>query len=593
MTRFVSVALLIAFSLTARSADVPAPVGRKIADFTLPDTVAKSDWSLAENARESKATILLFLGTGCPASAGYGPKLNEYHDVFAEQGVTFVAVYSHPTDEPTDIATFAKAARFRFPQLRDADRSLAAKFAVERVPTAILLDAGRTVRYAGRIDDQFAPGVHKPKATTKELINALKEVLAEKEVTVKHAPAAGCLLPKEKTVAKSDASVTYHNQVSRIIQGKCQHCHRPGEAAPFSLLNYKQAKGWASMIREVVADNVMPPWHADAPIGHFQNDRRLPEADKKTLLAWIDAGCPEGDVTDAPAEKKYVTGWRLDREPDVVLKMNETINVPASYLGGLAGMPYQYIPAGKPFEEDTWIQAVEVRPDFRQAIHHIIAFVIPPGVRPEQALSNGNFGRLLLASYVPGDMPGIYPLGMAKKIEKGSWILMEVHYTPYGVAGKDCSQIGLILTKESPSLRARSIDITNNKFVIPAGAASHEVKSSHTFKREATILAYSPHMHVRGKGFRYELVTTGPDGKEARELLLNVPRYDFNWQTSYIPSATKTIPAGARVECTAWFDNSAENPFNPDPKRRVRWGNQTWEEMMIGFLEYAEEPGAK
>jgi peroxiredoxin len=586
---------LFALPFSLQAADIPAPVGRKVADFTLPDTTAKADWSLATNARESKATILLFLGTGCPASAAYGPKLNEYYGVFAEQGVTFVAVYSHPTDEAADVAAFAKAAGFKFPQLRDADRSLATKLAVERVPTAILLDAGRTVRYAGRIDDQFAPGVHKPKATTKELINALKDVLAEKEVTVKHAPAAGCLLPNEKTVAKADASVTYHNQVSRIIQAKCQHCHRPGEAAPFALMNYKQAKGWASMIREVVADNVMPPWHADAPLGHFENDRRLPETDKKTLLAWVDAGCPEGDVKDAPAEKKYVTGWRLDREPDVVLKMNETVNVPASYLGGLAGMPYQYIPAGKPFEEDTWVTAVEVRPDFRQAIHHIIAFVIPPGVRPEVALSDaqGNFGRLLLASYVPGDMPGIYPQGMAKKIEKGSWILMEVHYTPYGVAGKDRSQIGLILAKEPPKYRAQSIDITNNKFVIPAGASNHEVKSKFPVKRDTQILAYSPHMHVRGKAFKYELVTKSPDGGEVREVLLNVPRYDFNWQTSYLPAKTKIAPAGSTIECTAWFDNSAENPFNPDPKRRVRWGNQTWEEMMIGFLEYSDSPGTK
>ena len=560
-----------------------------MADFILTNVSKKAEWSLAEASRDSKATVLVFLATGCPASTAYGPKLVELHNVFGDQGVTFAAIFSHPTDEPTDIATFAKSAGFRFPALHDADRSLAKKLAVERVPTAILLDASRTVRYAGRIDDQFAPGVHRGKATTKELINALKELLAEKEVTVKHVPAAGCLLPIEKSAVEySGKSITYHNQVVRILQNKCQSCHRPGEVGPFSLTSYKQAKGWAEMMKEVVTEGTMPPWHADAPLGHFSNDRRLSDTDKKTLLAWIDQGCPEGDPKSAPEPKKFITGWRLEREPELVISMNKSIPVPASYLGGLAGMPYQYVPAGLPFDEDKWVQAMEVRPDFRQAIHHIIAFLIPPGIRPEEALADASFGRYLLASFVPGDSPIVFPKGMAKKIPKGSWILFEVHYTPNGVAGNDCSKIGMIFAKEPPKIEAESLDITNHGFAIPSGASNHEVRSQHTFDKPATILSYSPHMHVRGKAFRYELITKDKDGKESSELLLNVPKYDFNWQSSYIPTVPKSVPAGSRIECTAWYDNSANNPFNPNPKKKVYWGNQTWEEMMIGFVEYYE-----
>jgi peroxiredoxin len=587
--RSYAIALFLFAPAVVIATEPPAPVGRKIADFTLPNTMTGKDWSLAAATRESKATVFVFLATGCPASSAYGPKLNEIHSVFGDQGVTVAAVFSHPTDERADVATFAKAARFTFPVLHDADRALAKKLAVERVPTAILLDASRTVRYAGRIDDQYAPGVQRAKATTKELINAIKELLAEKEVTVKHAPAAGCLLPKDKTaVTTANDSITYHQNIVGILQEKCQSCHRPGEVGPFSLTSYKQAKGWAEMIREVVSDGTMPPWHADAPYGHFSNDRRLSEPDKKTLLAWIDQGCPEGDPKTAPAPKSFVSGWRLEREPDLVIKMNKTISVPASYLGGLAGMPYQYVPAGKPFDEDKWVEAIEVRPDFRQAIHHIIAFVIPPGKRPEEALRDSSFGRHMLASYVPGDQPIIFPPGTAKKLPKGSWLLFEVHYTPNGVAGKDCSSIGLIFAKEPPKHKAESLDITNNKFAIPPGDANHEVRSRYTFPNDVTLLALTPHMHVRGKAFRFELITKDDAGKDVREVLLNVPQYDFNWQSTYIPAESRKIKAGSRVECTAWFDNSAANPFNPDPKKRVRWGNQTWEEMMIGFVEYVE-----
>lgn len=575
--------------LTVVAADPPAPVGVTVADFTLPDAATGKPWSLADNTRAANATVILFVGTGCPVNNAYLPKLVKWHDMYAKKGVVFVAVNSHEVDDAKAVAAHAKEHGVPFPVLKDDGTKTAARLQVDRIPTAVVLDSGRTVRYFGRIDDQFTPGVHRDKATTREMANAIDAVLAKEEVKTPFAAAAGCKLTRDLeaqaggvATRKGVEPVTYHKQVSRILQAKCQECHRAGEAAPFELLTYKQAKGWAGMIREVVADDVMPPWHADAPLGHFANDRRLSPEQKKTLLAWIDQGCPEGDATDAPEPRKYVTGWRFGREPDVVRAMDKTIDIPAQFAFGLTGMPYQYVLAGEPFAEDKWVQAVEVRPDYRAAIHHIIVFIVPPGKELHELREANLLNDGMLATYVPGDEPVVYPKGTARKLAKGSRLLFEVHYTPNGKAGKDRSAVGMIFADGKPEHEIHGRALANKRFAIPPGDANHQVKSKYTFKQDSLLTMMSPHMHVRGKAFKYELVT--PDAK--RETLLSVPKYDFNWQASYTLATPKEIPAGATIECTAWFDNSKGNPFNPDPTKRVTWGNQTWEEMMIGFLDY-------
>lgn len=586
MPRILALLALPLLVVPTIAADPPAPVGRRVADFTLPDPAGKP-WSLADHTRDAKGTVVVFLATGCPVSNAYLPTLTSLHKRFAKEGVVFVGVNSHPADDAAAVADHAKANGVPFSVLKDAAGEVATKFAVERVPTAVVLDAGRTVRYAGRIDDQFSPGVHRAKASARELAAAVDAVVDGREVRTPFAPAAGCKLGRPATTAPAGEPITFHNQVSRVLQAKCQRCHRPGEPAPFSLLDYKTAKGWAGMIREVVADGVMPPWHADAPRGHFRNDRRLSDAEKATLLGWVDQGCPEGDPADAPAPLEFAPGWRLGRQPDVVLTMNKPVDVPAQYLWGVAGMPYQYVPVGEPFKEDTWVQAAEVRPDYRAALHHVIAFVIPPG-KTMYDVAGPDFARYMLAAYVPGDDPMILPEGTAKLVKKGSKILFEMHYTPMGKAGKDRSSIGLVLAKSPPKWKSESDAIANDRFAIPPGEANHLVPAVKRFHKPATLVALTPHMHLRGKSFQFELVR--PD--ESREVLLNVPRYDFNWQVQYVLAKPVTIPAGSRIECLALFDNSADNPFNPDPGKRVHWGEQTWEEMMIGFVEYLE-PGPR
>ena len=559
----------------------PAPVGRQIAAFTLPDA-AGTPWVLADQTRTAKATVVAFLSAGCPVSQGNLPALAELHKKFSGKGVVVVGVFSHPAEDAAAVAAHVKEHALLFPCLKDDGTTLADKLAIDRVPTVVVLDSGRKVRYAGRVDDQFAVGVHRAKPTTRELLSAVESVLAGTEVETPFAAPAGCKLTRP-TAAKPTA-VTYHKEVSRVIQQRCQGCHRPGEAAPFALMTYQQAKGWSGMMREVVADNVMPPWHADSPPGHVLNDRRLSADEKRILLEWADAGCPDGDPKDAPPAKTYATGWRLGREPDRVIEMNKPVSVPASYLLGLAGMPYEYVPAGEPFEKDTWVTGLEVRPDFRSAIHHVIAFLVPPG-KTFWDVAGPDFGSHVLAAYVPGDDPILYPAGTAKLIPKGGQILFEVHYTPNGKAGVDRSKIGLLTTDKPPKYEAKSDAVFTEKFRIPPGEANHQVVARRRFKTEVTLAGLTPHMHLRGKAFKYEL--TRPDG--TTETLLNVPRYDFNWQVAYTLAKPVRVPAGSLLTCTAVFDNSSGNPANPDPTKAVRWGQQTWEEMMIGFVETVEE----
>jgi peroxiredoxin len=572
----VSSALLLLVLTTTPGAEPPPPVGTRVADFSLPEPATGKDWSLGERARNAKVVVLVFTSTACPVCRSYATRLDELAKRHADDKVVWAAICSHDADDTATVAKYARESGYPLPMLMDEGAALAGKLHVERVPTVLVLDSSRTVRYAGRIDDQFAPGVGKAKVSTAELADAIAALVKGEAVATASVPAAGCKLARSKVAAPAGEPVTYHKHVAAIMQAKCQECHRPGEAGPFALMTYRQAKDWSAMMREVVADDVMPPWHATAPYGHFKNDRRLTADEKKTLLAWVDQGCPEGDAKDAPPPRKFAEGWRLGREPDEVLRFKDAVKVPAT--GDVA---YKYIQVGAPFPEDRWVTAVEVRPEQRAVVHHIIAFVIPPGTTPLD-LAGSKFARFMLGAYVPGDQPIVAAPGQAKKIPKGSTILLEMHYTPNGRAVADRSAVGLCYSKQAPEVELHSVAVMNDKFRIPPGAANQEVKSKFTFDKATTLESLTPHMHVRGKAFRYELVTN--DGK--RETILDVPKYDFNWQSSYYFATPLKIPAGSSLECTAWYDNSDKNPFNPDPKKTIGWGNMTTNEMMIGFAMY-------
>lgn len=557
-------------------------VGQKIADFTLPDATGKST-TLAGFA-EAKALVVLFLGTECPINNNYLPRLRELHKEYTGKGVQFLAINSNRQDTPARIAAHAKQHELLFPILKDRGTEVADQFAAQRVPEAFVLDAGRTIRYRGRIDDQFEIGVKRAKVSRHDLREALDEVLAGKAVSVPTTTVAGCLIARETKPADAAASVTYTKDVAPIVQARCQECHRPGQVGPMALLTYDDAAAWAASIREAVGEERMPPWHADPQFGKFENERRLSKKEKETLLTWIDQGCPKGEDKDLPPNKEFFEGWRIGK-PDVVFSMPQEFSVPAEMPA--RGVRYQYFMVPTNFTEDKWIKAAEAIPGARPVVHHIIVYIMEPG-RPRERSADG-IGNGFLTAYAPGDTPFLSPEGTAKRVPKGATLVFQMHYTPNGTAMKDRSKIGLVFAKEPPKHVTRTRSVATNRFAIPPGAASYEVKAASTFLNDSLLLTLFPHMHLRGKDFKYEVVY--PDGK--RETLLSVPKYDFNWQTMYQLEKPLRLPAGTRIECTAHFDNSKGNLNNPDPTKTVYWGDQTWEEMMIGFLDYATLATAK
>ncbi|HMP58695.1 MAG TPA: redoxin domain-containing protein [Gemmatales bacterium] len=557
------------------SADAPstdeAAVGQTLTPFTLKDSDGQP-WALAER-QGKKATVLLFLGTSCPINNAYAPRLRQLTKTYEPKGVVFVGINANAIDSVEAIAAHAREYRLTFPVLRDAEGSVAEACGVRRNPEVVILDKAGVIRYRGRIDDQFGIGYKRPEPLRHDLEEALKDLLAGKEVRVASTPVEGCLIGRPPRPA-ANATVSYTRDVAPILQRRCQECHRPGEVGPMPLLTYNDAANWAGMIREVVQARRMPPWHADPAVGHFRNERRLSDAELNTLLAWIDQGCPEGDPSQLPPPPNFITGWRIGT-PDAVFSMPDKFVVPARARGGV---PYQYYLVQTRFDEDRWVTGAEARPGNRAVVHHIIVYVRQRGVRER----TDGIGDGFLVAYAPGDLPLQLPPGFGKKIPKGSYMYFQMHYTPNGEEQADLSSVGLVFAKEKPKHEVRTRSIANPRIEIPPGAAAHRVEASTTFRRPAMLLSMSPHMHLRGKSFEYRVVF--PDGK--KQTLLSVPAYDFEWQTNYQLAKPLFLPAGTRLECTAHFDNSEGNKNNPDPTKTVRWGDQTWEEMMIGFIDY-------
>jgi peroxiredoxin len=580
------VALVLGFVSMTLDADTKTAAPRTVKPFRLADSAGKT-WSLADH-KDRKAIVVLFLGTECPINNQYMPALAEMHKKYTAQGVQFLGINSNVHDTPTRIAAHIKAQSIPFPVLKDPANVVADDFGARRTPEAFVLSPEGKILYQGRIDDQIGIGFKRKAPTQRDLAVALDEVLAGKAVSTPKTDVAGCIIARA-IKPKATGTITYSKHVSRIIQNRCQECHRPGQVGPMALLTYEDALSWQEMIREVVEEKRMPPWHADPKHGKFENDRSLSREERETILGWIKQGCPRGDDRDLPAEKKWPSGWMIGK-PDVVFEMPREYTVPAD--GGPRGVRYQYFRVDTKFAEDRWIQAAEARPGAREVVHHIIVYVFDPtkvkgriGERGEgrTGLRQDGIGNGFLAAYAPGDMPLNLPTGYAKKLPKGAILVFQMHYTPDGVERKDRSSVGLIFAKEPPRHEVRTRGIAQQLLIIPPGEANHEVKSRSTFDRDVTLMSLLPHMHLRGKDFNYEAVY--PDGK--REMLLSVPQYDFNWQSNYRLKKPIALPRGTRIECVAHFDNSENNPNNPDPKKRVFWGDQTWEEMMIGFVDYS------
>jgi hypothetical protein len=385
---------------------------------------------------------------------------------------------------------------------------------------------------------------------------------------------------------------TFHKDVLPILQKRCQECHRPGEIGPMPLLTYRDTRPWAKSIRQAVVSRRMPPWFADPAVGRFANDCTLPAAEIDTIRAWAETGAQEGNPRHAPPPRQFVDGWTIGN-PDVIFEMPDSYKVPAS---GTVEYTDILVPTG--FTEDKWVEKIEIRPGNRAVVHHVSLYVREPGVKLLRSYPMGEYfvqdGKGLLGreqrpwqnrmgGYAPGAPPELLPPGYARLFKAGSDLLVELHYTTNGKPAEDRTRIGLVFAKTPPKKRVLTLSARNLDFAIPPGDPAYAVDGALTLHAPSELTLLYPHMHVRGKAM--EIRAVYPTGE--RERLINVPRYDFNWQLRYQPAVPKLLPPGTRIEATGVFDNSPNNRFNPDPKATVRWGDQSWEEMMVGFIEVA------
>jgi hypothetical protein len=626
--RFV-LALVVLAGLVAFSGAAPrAPAAAPAAPVTRPAKSGEGDvlnFSLLDyrgnhyelRRADARLVVLFFTGADCPIARQNAPKLQALSEEFGPKGVAVWMVNATPQNDPSDAKLDAMFELGRVvprgvmgdryvvqgmrglvsdgvlgdretlrqetrdyvwgtpplpPVLRDEHQLVCRYFGVRRTCDTVVIDREKmAVVYRGAVDDQFAEGAKRPRATAHYLRDALAEYLAGKPVTTPQTNVHGCAVAYG--TGPDDEPISYAKQVAPLLQKSCVGCHSPGNVGPFAMTSYAKVRGWSAMIEEVLLDRRMPPWHADPHYGKFANDRSLTAAEAQALLRWIKQGCPRGEGEDPlEAPPAPAAEWELGR-PDFLVRLPKQ-EVPATGV-----LDYRFIDSDFEMPQDAWLRAAVTRPGSRRVIHHIIVRVrYPAGYRDRPA------DAFLFTTWVPGLPQAELPAGTGLFVPKGARFNFEVHYTPNGEAQTDESEVGLYLARERPKMRFETRGFETRDLDIPPGDADARHSAAYYFRRDTWIFGLSPHMHLRGKRMKFELLR--PDG--ARETLLSVPAYDFNWQTSYRLAEPKRAPAGSWLVCTGAFDNSARNPNNPDPKARARWGPQSWNEMFMGFADVAE-----
>ncbi|MFM7974153.1 MAG: redoxin family protein [Pirellula sp.] len=558
-------------------------IGKKVEAITKLDKTdyLGKQWLWSELAG-AQATVVVFLGTECPLAKQYTPRIVELAKKYTAKGVRFVAVDPNIQDSLQEMAAHARRFELEIPFLKDPDQSLADLLGVTRTPEVCVVDSRNTIRYRGRIDDQYGIGFAREKPTQRELVDALDAILVQGDVPTSLTQAAGCLIGRNRSKIDSPtetAAITYSEHVSHLLQQRCVSCHRQGDIGPMDLSSYDDASAWADMILEVTQNKTMPPWHATDEHAKFSNDRRLSDKELDVLERWVAQGKPRGNPDLDAKPIVYNARWLLPQDPDIIIPMSDKpYRVPRTGV-----VNYQYFRADVGNDKDLWVKGLEIVPEAREVVHHVLVFVREKGSRSRDI----GGARSFLVGYVPGTRAEMMPKGYAKRIPANSELIFQVHYTPNGTSQKDLSKVGFILADPKEiTHEVKTTSAVSVNFQIPPWAPAHRVTASLPEKLpDCELLSFSPHMHVRGKSFRYTLIY--PDRK--REILLDIPNYDFNWQTEYRLQTPMQLPAGSRIACEATFDNSEANLNNPDPKAWVKWGDQTFEEMMIGYFHYAEK----
>ena len=520
---------------------------------------------------DKKYLVVVFIGIECPLAKIYLPRIAALADKYKDVAKV-VGVNSNSQDSMEEIKEFIEQNKIPFKIYKDPLGKLATALNATRTPEAFVVDQRGNTLYQGRIDDQYGVGFARSSPQEEYLKNALESLRHDQSIGISHTQAIGCFIGRSRSPASEEGDITYHNKVNAIIQKHCVECHREGEIGPFSLTNYNDVAAWAETIGEVIEQGRMPPWHANPAHGSFANTRRMSKEEKDAIFHWIKDDCPQGTGVPEQTIPKAISGWQLNRSPDLIIPMREQpFTVPAE-----GTVEYQYFVADPGFTEDRWVTSAEVVPSNRGVVHHAIVFISPPD---QQEVDSYGW----LSAYVPGQRMTPLEPGQARKIPAGSQLIFQMHYTPNGSIQQDQTKVGLVFTEpEKVNEEIITLISANRHFKIPPGVEHHRVHSNLTeFPQGAKLTSLTPHMHLRGKSFRI----THQDKSDNQTILLDVPQYDFNWQHIYRLKEPLPLSDTKKIECTAHFDNSVKNAVNPDPTAVVRWGDQSWEEMMISFFE--------
>lgn len=539
---------------------------------------------------ELKATVLVFLSTECPICIEYVPELNRLVQDYAGKPVELFGVISDPVQKRGDAANFVKKFELQLPVLFDTTGQFADAFRPTHVPECVVLGADGRIAYRGRINDLYAEvGKKRPLATTHDLRGAMDMLLDGGQPRVAHTTPVGCRFERRALAEGGERAVTFTRHIAPILYANCTQCHRPGEIAPFSLISYEDAAKRAEWIGDVTASRLMPPWRAAEGYGHFLAERRLSESERKLLAVWAERGAPRGDSADMPALPDFPQDWQLGK-PDLILEAPHSVHLPAD---GPDIFHHFVIPA--PFAEDRMISAVEFRPGNPKVVHHAVLLLDRSGIAreldaksPEPGyVTTGGTGASLagmLNVWAPGVTPRHLPEGIGIVAPKNADLVVQLHLHPAGRAEDDRSRIGIYFAKKPVTrpLMSRPIVFGPINVDIPPGATDHRLSAAFELPIEVTLTGILPHMHLIGKEMR--ISATLPDG--ATEPLIWIKDWNFNWQDVYLYRRPVVLPKGTKIEISARYDNSSDNPFNPNsPPERMLFGMGTNDEMCLGLFQ--------
>lgn len=550
---------------------------REVGDFSLLDQNGR--FHELHRQTDKRAVVIMVAGNGCPVVRQNASKFKALQRKFSS--VRFWMINASAQDDVASIAAEAKEFYTGVPVLKDETQMVTRSLGAKRTAEVFAISTKDwSVFYHGALDDQMVQGAVKVESSEQYLADALDGFLHAKEIKNPNTAAAGCLLHYESALEVADKDLSYSKHIAPILQQKCVSCHSPGNIGPFALSSYSKVRGFSDQIREEILTKRMPPWSADPHYGVFHGDRSLSAAEAQTLVRWIDLGAPRGEGEDPLALASQAPSpadeWVLGR-PDYIVTPSERMAIPATgvvdYITNIVECP---IPS------DAWLKGAVIRPDNKKVLHHVIVYL----EYPESSAGKQRWEDKWLVGWAPGAQQSFYPENTGKFLPKGCKLRFQLHYTPYGKETTDLTELGLYLHQRRPATQLRMAGVANGEFTIRPNEPDSRTLAILDFPKDTLIYELSPHMHKRGSWFRYEALY--PDGKY--EVLLSVPRYNFNWQHTYRLATPKTIPAGTRILCTGGFDNSKLNPDNPDPQKTVRWGDQSFDEMFIGFMTISDPP---